>query len=282
MKRSQSMMNTGLRGGGLKALFSVTCETKIKNGVTKHYKVYRILFFKIKFNTVFLTNKVYKVDKNGKKRQVTNKKELFRYLNRVSGENNVITIPDTKMLSFHIDHLSGSNNIIDLPWVDDASSFACYNLYGSNNEIKIKSPVEKNPSSLASFQVSITGMGDNCKLYIDEVKSIHGAEFVFANNRKVVIGRDCLFAKGTKIWVTDGHPIYDIKTGKRINESKDVIIGNHVWVGRDVSINKGVVIPDGCVIGANSFVNKQFEEPNTIIAGIPAKVVKRDIYWERY
>ena len=60
----------------------------------------------------------------------------------------------------------------------------------------------------------------------------------------------------------------------------DVIIGKHVWIGRNASVHKGAVIPDGCVVGANSFVTHKFEEQNTIIAGTPAKVIKRNIRWE--
>ena len=89
-----------------------------------------------------------------------------------------------------------------------------------------------------------------------------------------------MFSSGIEIWTGDAHRIYDLDTGERINEEQDVIIGNHVWVGKDVHIHKGTVIPDGCVIGAHSFVAHKFEEPNTIIAGNPAKVIRRNIHWE--
>lgn len=95
-----------------------------------------------------------------------------------------------------------------------------------------------------------------------------------------MIGKDCMFSYGINIWTGDGHPIYDLTTGERINEDQDVIIGNHVWMGRNVSVHKGGVIPDGCVIGANSFVTKKFYESNCMIAGTPARTIKKNIRWE--
>lgn len=90
-----------------------------------------------------------------------------------------------------------------------------------------------------------------------------------------------MFSQDIKIATGDGHPIYDLDTGELINANKDVIIKDKVWIGRGVSIHKGAIIPEGCVVGACSFVTKEFTEKNCIIAGVPAKVVKRNIRWER-
>ena len=45
---------------------------------------------------------------------------------------------------------------------------------------------------------------------------------------------------------------------------------------------KGANIPDGCAIAPYSFVNKQFTDKNSLIAGIPAKIIKNDINWSSY
>ena len=45
-------------------------------------------------------------------------------------------------------------------------------------------------------------------------------------------------------------------------------------------ILKGVIIDDGAVIGINSVVTKDIPK-NCIAAGIPAKVIKRNILWKR-
>lgn len=44
-----------------------------------------------------------------------------------------------------------------------------------------------------------------------------------------------------------------------------------------------ITIADGCYIGANAVVNKSVTEPNSVIVGAPAKVVKTDSkHWWQY
>lgn len=54
----------------------------------------------------------------------------------------------------------------------------------------------------------------------------------------------------------------------------DVTIGNDVWIGSNVIIMSGVTVGDGAVIGAGSVVASDVE-PFTIVAGNPARVVKK-------
>lgn len=67
--------------------------------------------------------------------------------------------------------------------------------------------------------------------------------------------------------------------GNRINPAEDIEIGNHVWIGHRVLIQKGVRIPNNTVIGTGAIVTKKFDETNTILAGVPSKVVKHNINW---
>ncbi len=53
-----------------------------------------------------------------------------------------------------------------------------------------------------------------------------------------------------------------------------VTIGNDVWIGTKAFILSGVTIGDGAVIGANSLVATDVE-PYTIVAGNPAKVIRK-------
>ena len=52
-----------------------------------------------------------------------------------------------------------------------------------------------------------------------------------------------------------------------------VTIGNNVWVGTRVTILDGVTIGNNCVIAAGAVVNKKVEN-NTIVGGVPAKLIK--------
>ena len=73
-------------------------------------------------------------------------------------------------------------------------------------------------------------------------------------------------------------PIENMITGQ-VGRSRrnrgDSKIGNDVWIGSQVTILSGVEIADGCIVGAGSVINRSFLEPYSIIAGNPAKVVKK-------
>ena len=52
------------------------------------------------------------------------------------------------------------------------------------------------------------------------------------------------------------------------------IIGNDVWIGNRSLVLQGVKIGDGAIIGAGSVVTKNVE-PYTIVAGNPARVIRK-------
>lgn len=97
---------------------------------------------------------------------------------------------------------------------------------------------------------------------------------------KVSIGKDCLFSHEIVLRVSDGHTIFSTEDSSILNRpQKGITIGDHVWVGMRASILKDVTIPNNTIIGAGSLVNKSFTEENTIIAGTPAKVIKKNVNW---
>ena len=97
---------------------------------------------------------------------------------------------------------------------------------------------------------------------------------------RIQIGKDCMFAHSTQIRSTDSHSIVNLE-GMRVNPAKDVIIGDHCWIGLQCIILKGTEIPPHCVAAAGAVCSKKFTETNCVIAGNPAKVVKREIDWDR-
>lgn len=54
----------------------------------------------------------------------------------------------------------------------------------------------------------------------------------------------------------------------------DITIGNDVWVGRGALILSGVTIGDGAVVAARAVVTRDVP-PYAIVAGVPAKLVRR-------
>ncbi|WP_195575074.1 DapH/DapD/GlmU-related protein [Paenibacillus sp. 1001270B_150601_E10] len=56
-----------------------------------------------------------------------------------------------------------------------------------------------------------------------------------------------------------------------------VIIGENVWIGSNATIIPGVIIGDNAVVAAGAVVTKNVPE-NTVVAGVPAKVIKTIIH----
>ncbi|MNO59183.1 Galactoside O-acetyltransferase [compost metagenome] len=150
------------------------------------------------------------------------------------------------------------------------------------------------------FSVCSIELGKNATLIIGDDSKIRGtisvgfgssviigSDVTFVSNMKVravestsiTIGNDCLFAAGVTIRTNDGHPIYDAYTRERINSSKSVVVGEHVWLGEDVVVLKGVEIGAASIVAGRSVVTKNIPK-NSVAAGAPAKVVRTGVTWE--
>ena len=123
--------------------------------------------------------------------------------------------------------------------------------------------------------------GHNAYVHISDRATIRNLEIQVSTDGKVTIDEDVMFARDVVILQTDQHLIFDLYTKERINRSKEVYIGKHVWIGRGVMLLGGATIMDNCVVGAKSVTSSRFNEKNCIIAGNPAKIIRRNIIWSR-
>jgi len=194
--------------------------------------------------------------------------------------------------------INGNNNVININEHIKICGKNTFTFNGNNNILKIKENTSVYNSHFDIRNNITFSIGKNClitnttAIFSDNGKISIGNNFcnsstmqLFAGggkNMDLTIGNDCMFSREIVIYTHDGHPIYDRTSNEEINKPKNsVVIGNNVWLGHGSHILKNAVLPDNTVVGAKSVVTKVFEVQNTIIAGNPAKVCKRNIYWKK-
>ena len=124
--------------------------------------------------------------------------------------------------------------------------------------------------------------GESSELYIGKNTGMNGTKIVLGNGSKCHIGNNCRFSYDIIIRTSDGHTILDNDTNEIINQQKcDCIIGDNSWIGLRSIINKNVQLAHNTIVGSGSVVTKQFSEPYTIIAGNPAKIIKKNVRHDR-
>lgn len=105
-----------------------------------------------------------------------------------------------------------------------------------------------------------------------------------------IVGRYCSIAGGLKVIGTE-HPLHRFTTSPLTYENEflggeaqpflieplmpalELVIGNDVWIGQNVSLKSGITVGDGAVIAANALVTKNVP-PYAIVGGVPAKIIK--------
>jgi acetyltransferase-like isoleucine patch superfamily enzyme len=102
---------------------------------------------------------------------------------------------------------------------------------------------------------------------------------VCSGKSNIVFGNNNLISWDVLILNNDFHSIIDRNSKQIINKSKDIIIGNNVWIGCKCTILKGSTINDHIIIGANSLVTGSLNEMNSIYAGTPTTRLKKDVEW---
>ena len=128
------------------------------------------------------------------------------------------------------------------------------------------------------------GAINNTSIFIGKKTSFETCNITLFNSNSVLeIGEQCMFSFGINIFHTDAHPIYNLDKTKILNKVKTLKIGNHTWVGANVSILKNCIIPDDCIIGWGSVVSSKScidLDAHCALSGNPAVVVKRNVTWD--
>lgn len=114
-------------------------------------------------------------------------------------------------------------------------------------------------------------IGNNVSIGAEALFLTANAEIIFGNN--IMLGPKVSIVTGNHRIDLLGKYMIDVKD-KVLENDQNVEIQDDVWIGMGAIILKGVIIGKGSIIGAGSIVTKSIE-PYSIVAGNPAKVIKK-------
>lgn len=192
---------------------------------------------------------------------------LFGFNSRITGCHSTVLLNHTRV----IDKGNGNTIVVGRKSVIKHSTIR---FLGSNNQVIIGDNCHIN-------NLSVWIEDDSNIVRIGKQTRIHGATNLSCiEGCKIDIGEDCMFSNNINFRTGDSHSVVDL-SGTRINSSKDIRVGNHVWIGQGVYIGKGVQIFDNSIVGAYSVVTKQFARSHVAIGGNPARIIRENVDWER-
>lgn len=136
--------------------------------------------------------------------------------------------------------------------------------------------------SIGNFYLCINDFG---YVSIGSGTTIQNGRLQTGRNKRVEIGRDCMFSWDIVILPHDGHLIYDLKKQSFINNTigeieESIIIGDHCWIGGESIIMPNTCIGTGSILGYRCLAKGKYPN-NCIIVGQPGKIVKKDVAWMR-
>ncbi len=122
-----------------------------------------------------------------------------------------------------------------------------------------------------SFKISVIGAENIIFDYNDLNNFMTHGNYFQATGAKLEIGSGTYIAPNVGI-ITENHDLHD--PSKR-GVGKEVVIGKKCWIGMNSMILPGVKLGDNIIVGAGSIVTKSFSEGRCVIAGNPARLIKK-------
>lgn len=166
----------------------------------------------------------------------------------------------------------GQNNILYCEeGVNIKDSTLCFN---ANNSV-IYLGKNRNP-----YRLNVSCNND-CVFHMGKDNYINQKiTIVLSEQKHCYIGDDGIFAWGICIRNADPHLVYSCENNARLNPTKSVFIGDHVWIGQNVTILKGTEIDSGSIIGAMSLVTGKKIGNNQSWGGVPCRKISEEIFWD--
>lgn len=101
-----------------------------------------------------------------------------------------------------------------------------------------------------------------------------GDNFHLICQSKILIGND--FLCSSNVFISDTDHSFQLSSVPFINQpcvTKDVHIGNNVFLGKNVVILAGTKLGDNTIVAANAVVRGNHPD-NVVLAGVPAKIIR--------
>ena len=165
-------------------------------------------------------------------------------------------------------------------FIGDNSSF------GKNSKIICDNYSYVSSKQNCVYGSALIGCGKHGKLEVGS-NSVFGdrIELVANDGHQLFVGNSVLASRNCSIRAGDGHRLFDVQSRRPTNymieqvEKCQTIIGNDVWIGYGATILLSQ-IGSGCVVGASSLIKGAFPN-NCLMAGVPAKILKKNVAWSR-
>ncbi|ALB47600.1 Coenzyme F420 hydrogenase/dehydrogenase, beta subunit C-terminal domain [Clostridium beijerinckii] len=218
-----------------------------------------------------------------------------RVLGKVKFLLSISTIKFVKynFLSKNIVREKGSYLIPHKNAILDLSKDSRIYVKGKNLEIGIN----KLKGSKAETHIRMNGnakwySNNGCDLFYNTVLEIKNnavfeSGYFSANGGSVIIcakhikfGQDVMLGRNIVIYDSDHHQVLD-EHYKMINNPKEVILEDHVWLTSNVTVLKGVRIEKNSLITAQTLIRKDCSENSLVSGGSSGKVVGKINGWDR-
>jgi len=100
--------------------------------------------------------------------------------------------------------------------------------------------------------------------------------------KSIEFGNDCVLAYNSMVMDSDWHALTDAVTGKLVNKTAPIKIGNNNFISFNCLVTKGTITPDFCTFTYNSHLCKKYNvEPYSLLGGNPCVLLDEGYYYDR-
>lgn len=221
--------------------------------------------------------KLFRIKKNLKKTGKNNNICKIKNISgNINGEGNTFSVNQITGKGSVIVDIKGNNNKISFGNIQNDGNIVII-IIGNNNEITLNDDIQ----IVDKLALSIAEGCENGKITVGAKTTFWNTKLqTCENNSSIEVGEDCMFSYNTKVFNSDGHCI--IQNNEIVNKAKTTKIENHVWLGYEAVVLKNSYIGAKSVIGYRAIVSGNYPQQGVVLAGVPAKIVKENINWNRY